>query len=108
MPNENIRPTVTISDRGDISLSMPVGSFQEGLADLLDFKAPLVRVTAMPPGAPTAIGFGRAGQALRDAMGAFATRTAAATIAGVGSLTVSAKVERTAATATAKAGEHEP
>lgn len=70
MPDEKIMPTVAVSDRGDISLSVPVGSFREGLADLLDFKAPLVRIAVLPPGAPTAIGMLKTGQALRGAMAA--------------------------------------
>jgi hypothetical protein len=71
MSGEKIRPTVTVSDRGDISLSMPVGSFREGLADLLDFKAAPARIAVLPPGAPTAIGMLKTGQALRSAMAAF-------------------------------------
>jgi hypothetical protein len=71
MPSEKIRSTVTVSDRGGISLSMPVGSFREALADLLDFTAPPTRIAVLPPGAPTAIGMLKTGQALRDAIAAF-------------------------------------
>lgn len=71
MPDEKIRPTVTVSERGDMSLAMPVGSFRAGLADLLDFHAPLARIAVLPPGAPTAIGMLKTGQALREAMTAF-------------------------------------
>ncbi len=70
MPSDP-QPTVTVSDRGDISLSMPVGSFREGLADLFDFKAPPARIAVLPLGAPTALGMLKTGQALRDAMAAF-------------------------------------
>lgn len=64
-------PTVTVSDRGEITLGMSPGSFRQGLADLLDFAAPPARIAVLPPGAPTAIGMIKAGQALRDAMTAF-------------------------------------
>ena len=74
MSGEKIRPTVTVSDRGDISLSMPVSSFREGLADLLDFTAPPPVIPVLPPGAPTAIGMLKTGQALRGAMVAFRKR----------------------------------
>jgi hypothetical protein len=71
MPGEKIRQTVTVSDRGDISLSMPVGSFREGLADLLDFAAPPATIAVLPPGAPTVLGMLKTGQALCEAMAAF-------------------------------------
>lgn len=71
MPGDQIRPTVTVSGRGDISVSVPVGSFRQGLADLLDFGAPPVRMAVLPLGAPTAIGMLKTGQALRDAMTEF-------------------------------------
>jgi hypothetical protein len=65
------KPTVAVSDRGEISLGAPASSFRQGLADLFDFKAPPARIAVLPLGAPTAIGMIKAGQALRDAMAAF-------------------------------------
>jgi hypothetical protein len=65
------KPTVTVSDSGEITMGAPSGSFRQGLADLLDFTAPPARIAVLPPGAPTAIGMIKTGQALRDAMMAF-------------------------------------
>jgi hypothetical protein len=70
MPSDT-KPTVTVSDRGEISVGAPPVNFRQGLADLLDFTAPPVRIAVLPPGAPTAIGMIKTGQALRDAMAAF-------------------------------------
>ena len=70
MPSDT-KPTVKVSDRGEITLGVPSGSFRQGLADLLDFTAPPARIAVLPPGAPTAIGMIKTGQALRDAMAAF-------------------------------------
>jgi hypothetical protein len=71
MPSDIKKLTVTVSDRGEISLGLPSGSFRQGLADLFDFAAPPVSIAVLPPGAPTAIGMVKTGQAIRDAMAAF-------------------------------------
>jgi hypothetical protein len=71
MSKPTVRPTVTVSERGEIAASTPRGSYRQGFADLLDFTSPPAKVAVLPPGAPTAIGIASAGQALRGAMAAF-------------------------------------
>jgi hypothetical protein len=69
----DVKPTAT--ETGGIAAAIPCRSYRQGFADLFDFHAPPVEVAAtLPPGAPTAIGFARVGQALRDAMAAFGKR----------------------------------
>lgn len=70
MPDDT-KPTVTVTESGGIAAATPHGSYRQGFADLLDFTAPPAKVAILPPGAPTAIGFSRTGQALRNAMAAF-------------------------------------
>lgn len=70
MPDEP-KPTVTVTESGGIASALPRGSYRQGLADLLDFTAPPIKVAILPPGAPPGIGFARTGQVLRDAMAAW-------------------------------------
>jgi hypothetical protein len=65
------KPTVTVTERGEIAPGTPGVSYRRGFADLLDFTTPPAKVTVLPPGAPTEIGVTRTGHALRDAMAAF-------------------------------------
>jgi hypothetical protein len=65
------KPTVTVTERGEIAPGTPAVSYRRGAADLLDFTTPPAKVAILPPDAPTAIGIARTGQALRDAMAAF-------------------------------------
>ena len=65
------KPTVTVTERGEITAATPRGSYRQGFADLLDFTSPPAEIAILPPGAPTAIGFARTGHALRDAIAAF-------------------------------------
>jgi hypothetical protein len=66
-----LRPTVTVSERGEIVPGTPRVSYWQGFAALLDFTTPPAKVAILPPGAPTTIGVARTGHALRDAMAAF-------------------------------------
>lgn len=66
-----MQPTVTATDRGEITAGLPRMSYWDGLAALLDFAAPPLALEILPPGAPTALGVARTGQALRNAMAAF-------------------------------------
>jgi hypothetical protein len=65
------KPTVTVTERGEIIPGTARTSYRRGFADLLDFTTPPARVTILPPGAPTTIGVARTGQAMREAMAAF-------------------------------------
>jgi hypothetical protein len=69
-------PTVVVSEGGGIAAGTRT-SYRQGFADLLDLASPPARVAVLPPGAPTAIGFARTGQALHNAM---------ATVVGTGSV----------------------
>jgi hypothetical protein len=71
MPGEKVRPTVTVSDTGQVAASVPQVSYRQGFADLLDFTAPPAQVAILPPGAPTGIGFAKTGEALQVAITAF-------------------------------------
>jgi hypothetical protein len=66
-----VKPTVTVSEGGEIAAGTPRVSYRQGFADLLDFTSPPTKVAVLPPGAPTAIGIARTGHALRDAVAAF-------------------------------------
>jgi hypothetical protein len=65
------RPTVTVSEWGEIAAGMPRVSYRRGFADLLDFASPPARIAILPPDAPTVIGFARTGHAMHGAMAAF-------------------------------------
>ena len=56
-------------------ITVPAVGFARGFADLLDIGAPPAPVPTSPPGAPTAAGFARTGDALRQAMAAFRGRS---------------------------------
>jgi hypothetical protein len=66
-----LQPTIIVSDRGEVTAGLPRISYWDGFAALLDFSAPPLMIAILPPGAPTAFGVARTGQALRDAMAAF-------------------------------------
>jgi hypothetical protein len=101
---EDIKPAVVVSESGAITAATELTSYRQGFADLLDLASPPARVAVLPPGAPTAIGFARTGQALRDAMATLAgsgslkaaatiAAAAAATLKGTGTLTATATVK---------------
>jgi hypothetical protein len=66
------KPTLVVTERGDLSL--PLSSYRQGFAHLLDLAAPPVSISVLPPGAPTVIGFVRTGQSLRNATAAWKSR----------------------------------
>jgi hypothetical protein len=67
----NSKPTVIVTERGEIAPDTPRVSYRRGFADLLDFASPPVRIAILSPDAPTAIGLARTGHAMREAMAAF-------------------------------------
>lgn len=67
----NSKPTVTVTEHGEIAPGTARVGFRQGFADLLDFASPPAKIAILPNDAPTAIGFSRTGHALREAMTAF-------------------------------------
>ncbi len=65
------KPTITVTERGEIAPGSPRTSYRRGFADLLDFTTPPTKVAILPPSAPTELGMARTGHALRDAIAAF-------------------------------------
>jgi hypothetical protein len=62
------KPTVRVTDRGEVRAGGRGVSYRQGFAELLDFTSPPSKAAVLPRGAPTVIGFVRTGQSLRSAM----------------------------------------
>jgi hypothetical protein len=68
-----VHATATIKTTATITANAL--TYRQGFADLFDIAAPPAKLPPAPAASPTAEGFARTGEALRQAMSAFRGRT---------------------------------